>query len=82
MAGSVSAVVRAPERRAGLHRPRAGSRSHAARGTGYWRWASAENQWAIAVGLKAGLVLTGCGPLFVGGELGTLASFLPNGAYV
>lgn len=43
---------------------------------------SAENGWAIDVGLEAGLSLTGCGPMFVRGELGTLAPFLPNGAYL
>jgi GNAT superfamily N-acetyltransferase len=43
---------------------------------------SAANQWAIAAGLAAGLALTTCGPIFVRGELGTLAPFLPNGAYL
>jgi len=43
---------------------------------------SAENGWAIAVGLEAGLSIGSCGPMFVRGRLGTLAPFLPNGAYL
>lgn len=43
---------------------------------------SADNGWAIDVGLEAGLALDTCGPMFVRGELGTLAPFLPNGAYL
>jgi GNAT superfamily N-acetyltransferase len=43
---------------------------------------SAENGWAIDVGLEAGLALDTCGPMFVRGELGTLAPFLPNGSYL
>jgi len=43
---------------------------------------TAENGWAIEVGLEAGLALSSCGPIFVRGELGTLAPFVPNGAYL
>lgn len=43
---------------------------------------TAENQWAIRVGLEAGLTVTGCGPLFVRGQLGPLAPYLPNGPYL
>jgi hypothetical protein len=43
---------------------------------------SADNGWAIDVGLEAGLALDTCGPIFVRGEPGTLAPFLPNGAYL
>jgi GNAT superfamily N-acetyltransferase len=43
---------------------------------------SAKNGWAVAAGLEAGLALTRCGPMFVRGDLGTLAPFLPNGAYL
>jgi hypothetical protein len=42
----------------------------------------AENGWAIDVGLKAGLSIGSCGPIFVRGRLGTLAPFPPNGAYL
>jgi GNAT superfamily N-acetyltransferase len=43
---------------------------------------SAENGWAIDVGLEAGLSIGSCGPIFVRGRLGTLAPFLPNGSYL
>jgi GNAT superfamily N-acetyltransferase len=43
---------------------------------------SAENGWAIDVGLEAGLSIGSCGPIFVRGRLGALAPFLPNGAYL
>lgn len=44
---------------------------------------SADNGWAIDVGLEAGLAFSStCGPMFVRGELGALAPFLPNGAYL
>jgi GNAT superfamily N-acetyltransferase len=51
-------------------------------GTAEIEFISADNGWAIDVGLEAGLSLTGCGPMFVRGEIGTLAPFLPNGAYL
>jgi GNAT superfamily N-acetyltransferase len=43
---------------------------------------TAENQWAIRVGLEAGLALSLEGPVFVRGDLGALAPFLPSGAYL
>ena len=44
---------------------------------------SADNQWAIRVGLEAGLSLvTDCGPIFVRGEIGPMAPFLPSGAFL
>jgi len=43
---------------------------------------SAENGWAVDVGLEAGLSIGSCGPMFVRGRLGALAPFLPNGAYL
>ena len=43
---------------------------------------TAENQWAIRVGLEAGLALNTEGPLFVRGDIGPLAPYLPSGAYL
>jgi GNAT superfamily N-acetyltransferase len=43
---------------------------------------SADNGWAIDAGLQAGLSLTGCGPIFVRGDVGPLAPYLPSGAYL
>ena len=43
---------------------------------------TAENQWAIRTGLDAGLSITECGPMFVRGQLGTMAPYLPNGMYL
>jgi GNAT superfamily N-acetyltransferase len=43
---------------------------------------SAGNDWAVDVGLRAGLALTPEGPVFVRGELGTLRPFVPSGAYL
>ena len=43
---------------------------------------SADNNWAIDIGLEAGLSIGSCGPIFVRGQLGTLAPFLPSGAYL
>ncbi len=43
---------------------------------------SAGNDWAVDVGLRAGLSLTPEGPVFVRGQLGTLRPFIPNGAYL
>lgn len=45
-------------------------------------FATAENQWAIRVGLAAGLTITPKGTLFVRGEVGRLAPYLPSGAYL
>ncbi len=43
---------------------------------------TAENQWAIRVGLEAGLSLNPEGPLFARGDVGPLAPYLPSGAYL
>jgi GNAT superfamily N-acetyltransferase len=43
---------------------------------------SADNQWAIRVGLEAGLSISACGPLFVRGDVGPLAPYLPSAAYL
>jgi GNAT superfamily N-acetyltransferase len=43
---------------------------------------TAENQWAIRVGLEAGLALHPDGPTFVRGRVGPMAPYLPNGAYL
>jgi GNAT superfamily N-acetyltransferase len=43
---------------------------------------TAENQWAIRVGLQAGLALAPEGPTFVRGEVGPMAPYLPSGAYL
>lgn len=41
-----------------------------------------DNDWAIEVALDMGLSLTPEGPVFVRGETGTLAPYLPSGAYL
>ncbi|HET6508542.1 MAG TPA: GNAT family N-acetyltransferase [Baekduia sp.] len=41
-----------------------------------------DNDWAIAVALDMGLSLGTEGPVFVRGELGTMAPYLPSGAYL
>jgi GNAT superfamily N-acetyltransferase len=43
---------------------------------------AAGHDWAIAVALDMGLTLGTEGPVFVRGELGTLAPYLPSGAYL
>jgi GNAT superfamily N-acetyltransferase len=40
------------------------------------------NDWAIGVALDAGLALSPDGPVFVRGEAGPLAPYLPSGAYL
>jgi GNAT superfamily N-acetyltransferase len=40
------------------------------------------NDWAVEVALDAGLSLSPDGPIFVRGELGPLAPYLPSGAYL
>jgi GNAT superfamily N-acetyltransferase len=40
------------------------------------------NDWAIRVALDAGLVLSPDGPVFVRGETGPFAPYLPSGAYL
>jgi len=47
-----------------------------------YEFVTAENQWAIRVGLEAGLSLSTEGPMFVRGEIGPLAPYLPSGAYL
>jgi GNAT superfamily N-acetyltransferase len=42
----------------------------------------AGQDWAIDVGLRCGLALSPEGPVFTRGQLGTLAPFLPSGAYL
>ncbi len=51
-------------------------------GTVSYDFVTAENQWAIRVGLEAGLALSPDGPTFVRGEVGPLAPYLPSGAYL
>lgn len=43
---------------------------------------TAGNDWAVAVSLRCRLDLTPDGPVFVRGDLGPLAPFLPSGAYL
>jgi GNAT superfamily N-acetyltransferase len=43
---------------------------------------SEHNDWAVAVALDAGLALSPDGPVFVRGETGPLAPYLPSGAYL
>jgi GNAT superfamily N-acetyltransferase len=43
---------------------------------------TAENQWAIRVGLEAGLALNPDGPTFVRGRVGPMAPYLPSGPYL
>ncbi|CAA9485930.1 MAG: hypothetical protein AVDCRST_MAG53-994 [uncultured Solirubrobacteraceae bacterium] len=51
-------------------------------GTVSFGFVTAENQWAISVGLEAGLALTLEGPVFVRGEVGPMAPYVPSGAYL
>lgn len=43
---------------------------------------SAGNDWAVRVALAAGLELSPEGPLFTRGDVGPMAPYLPNGAYL
>jgi GNAT superfamily N-acetyltransferase len=43
---------------------------------------SAGNDWAVTVALDAGLALSPDGPVFVRGDVGPLAPYLPSGAYL
>jgi GNAT superfamily N-acetyltransferase len=43
---------------------------------------TAENQWAIRVGLEAGLSIAPGGPVFVRARVGPMAPYLPSGAYL
>jgi hypothetical protein len=43
---------------------------------------TAGNDWAVAVGLSAGLALSPDGPVCVRGDVGPMAPYLPSGAYL
>jgi GNAT superfamily N-acetyltransferase len=43
---------------------------------------TAENQWAVRAGLEAGLAVIEWGAIFVRGDIGPLAPYLPSGAYL
>ncbi len=43
---------------------------------------SAGNDWAVAAGLRGRLALSADGPVFVRGEVGPMAPYLPSGAYL
>jgi hypothetical protein len=45
-------------------------------------WIAADHDWAIDVVLRAGLALSPDGPIFVRGDLGPMAPYLPSGAYL
>jgi len=47
-----------------------------------FHFVTASNQWAFRVGLEAGLAIEDWGALFVRGEVGPLAPYLPNGTYL
>jgi len=51
-------------------------------GTVLCEFVTAENQWAIRTGLQAGLSISACGPVFVRGEVGPMAPYLPSGTYL
>jgi GNAT superfamily N-acetyltransferase len=51
-------------------------------GTVSYDFVSADNQWAIRVGVEAGLAISTCGPTFVRGDVGPMAPYLPSGAYL
>ena len=51
-------------------------------GTVSFDFVTAENQWAMRVGLEAGLALSPDGPVYVRGEVGPMAPYLPSGAYL
>ena len=51
-------------------------------GTVDFDFIAAGQDWAIDVALSAGLALSPNGAIFVRGELGPLAPYLPNGAYL
>ncbi|MEA2148382.1 MAG: hypothetical protein QOD69_212 [Solirubrobacteraceae bacterium] len=51
-------------------------------GTVSYDFVTAENQWALRVGLEAGLSITPDGPIIVRGSPGPLAPYLPSGAYL
>jgi hypothetical protein len=43
---------------------------------------TANNQWAIRVAVEARLSIAPHGPLFVRGQIGPMAPYLPSGAYL
>ncbi len=45
------------------------------------RWLGSGQDWAIEVAVRAGLTLAPWAPYFARGQLGTLAPFVPSGAY-
>jgi GNAT superfamily N-acetyltransferase len=47
-----------------------------------YNFVTADNQWAIRVGLAAGLSITPDGPTLVRGQVGPMAPYLPSGAYL
>jgi GNAT superfamily N-acetyltransferase len=51
-------------------------------GTVAYDFVSADNQWAIRLGIEAGLAITVGGPIFVRGDVGPMAPYLPHGAYL
>jgi hypothetical protein len=51
-------------------------------GTVHVDFISEHNDWAIAVSLDAGLALSPDGPVFVRGDTGPFAPYLPSGAYL
>jgi GNAT superfamily N-acetyltransferase len=51
-------------------------------GTVFYDFVSADNQWAIRAGIEAGLAISTCGPIFVRGDVGPMAPYLPSGAYL
>ncbi len=51
-------------------------------GTVHVDFITAGNDWAVAVSLRAGLALSVDGPVFIRGELGPMAPYLPSGAYL
>lgn len=51
-------------------------------GTVHVDFISEHNDWAVAVSLDAGLALSPDGPVFVRGETGPFAPYLPSGAYL
>jgi GNAT superfamily N-acetyltransferase len=51
-------------------------------GTVSYDFVSADNQWAIGVGIEARLAISTCGPIFVRGDVGPMAPYLPSGAYL
>jgi GNAT superfamily N-acetyltransferase len=51
-------------------------------GTVSYDFVSADNQWAIGLGIRAGLAISTCGPIFVRGDVGPMAPYLPSGAYL